>query len=726
MIDSLAPKLKRLSLPSKVDVSGGTVKISVAAEADDEGGSGIDRIVVFLDGKLGFTYGAGSNFTIPGIFGENTFQDSTPNTGSVEFELTNLTAPGVYNVTQVWLYDMAGNSSIYSAGQLQELGIRTSMTVSGGKADSTAPILQDLLLPETVDVSRGTQDVLVTAHAQDNAGGSGIDRLVVFLDGKLGFTYGAGSNFSIPGIFGQDTFHDSTPERASVDFTLTDVTAPGTYNVTQVWLYDMAGNQSVYSNAQLQALGIRTSMTVTGGKSDTTAPTLQQLLLPETIDVSKGTREVVVTAQAQDNAGGSGIDRVVVFLDGNLGFTYGAGSNFSIPGIVGEDTFHDNTPNSGSVNFSVTSATAPGTYRVTQVWLYDIAGNSSIYSTSELQALGIRTTMRVTDGTNPPLPSATIETRMASDDIVHSISTNAWPLASNTPFFLTINYDALTSNFQDVTLKGVSGSSYATSVTEVGNIGTISISGSATAIGTAPVSIELKLTAAANASDFTYAVKTFTVNGKPQNFGADMTGTIHRGGATADLIRWKEDTALIDGGDGVDTVSFSLPADAYKIAKHGSGFSLDNGAGSSTQLQNIERLHFHDKAIALDIDGPGGQVYRLYQAAFDRKPDSGGLGFWMHQVEQNVSLLDAARSFISSEEFANRYGIDISNEHFVKALYQNVLHRTPDPTGFDFWMTKLGENVQRADMLLAFSESAENVAQVTGVIENGFEYTPWM
>ena len=50
-------------------------------------------------------------------------------------------------------------------------------------------------------------------------------------------------------------------------------------------------------------------------------------------------------------------------------------------------------------------------------------------------------------------------------------------------------------------------------------------------------------------------------------------------------------------------------------------------------LVSVERLVFSDVTVALDLDGVGGQAYRIYKAAFDREPDSGGLGYWIAQME---------------------------------------------------------------------------------------------
>lgn len=180
----------------------------------------------------------------------------------------------------------------------------------------------------------------------------------------------------------------------------------------------------------------------------------------------------------------------------------------------------------------------------------------------------------------------------------------------------------------------------------------------------------------------------------------------------------------LDGGAGLDTAVYSGARAGYTVVHDGSGFSVTDAAGDHATLQNIERVQFGDGMVALDVDGTAGQAYRLYQAAFDRTPDKVGLGFWIDVLDRGAPLRDAARDFVGSQEFKDLYGANLSDAQFVDALYQNVLHRPAEGAGFDFWMSSL-QVVSRAEVLVNFSESAENQAQVVGSIQNGIDYVHW-
>ena len=191
-----------------------------------------------------------------------------------------------------------------------------------------------------------------------------------------------------------------------------------------------------------------------------------------------------------------------------------------------------------------------------------------------------------------------------------------------------------------------------------------------------------------------------------------------------DVMGAKGGGALLDGGNGVDTAVFGGQRADYTLTTEGGNLAVVNSrTGDKTLLANFERLQFGDQALALDVDGNAGDTYRLYQAAFDRTPDKAGLSFWIKAMDDGHSLQDVAASFIQSAEFAQKYGTNTSDAQFVSALYQNVLHRTPDAAGYDFWLQAL-HNTSRAQVLTDFSDSSENQAQIIGTIQHGIDYTP--
>jgi uncharacterized delta-60 repeat protein len=212
-------------------------------------------------------------------------------------------------------------------------------------------------------------------------------------------------------------------------------------------------------------------------------------------------------------------------------------------------------------------------------------------------------------------------------------------------------------------------------------------------------------------------------NGNDQLTGSSSDNVL-AGGTGNDVLTGLGGNDTLDGGAGIDMAIYSGKAASYVVSRTATGWSVKDRGGSegTDQLVGIERLQFNDKFLALGDDA--AQVYRLYQAAFNRTPDAGGLGYWLHAQEGGASLRSIAADFINGAEFKQLYN-GANEEAFVTQLYQNVLHRAPDAAGLAYWADHLKTDATRLDVLLGFSESTENIAALTGITDTGMAYTPF-
>ncbi|MGZ5199954.1 MAG: DUF4214 domain-containing protein [Telluria sp.] len=210
-------------------------------------------------------------------------------------------------------------------------------------------------------------------------------------------------------------------------------------------------------------------------------------------------------------------------------------------------------------------------------------------------------------------------------------------------------------------------------------------------------------------------------------YSAPNPGEAVLGSQLADTLRGAANSGHIDGAGGLDTVVYKGSYAAYQVAHSAAGFTVAHGtAASADTLANVERLKFDDATVALDIGGVGGQAYRIYQAAFDRVPDSVGLGFWIAAMDHGAGLSAVAQGFVDSKEFKDLYGAAPSSAELVGKIYEHVLHRAPEQGGYDFWVSVLDQHkASTVDVLVGISESAENQAGLAPVIGNGFAYTPY-
>lgn len=118
------------------------------------------------------------------------------------------------------------------------------------------------------------------------------------------------------------------------------------------------------------------------------------------------------------------------------------------------------------------------------------------------------------------------------------------------------------------------------------------------------------------------------------------------------------------------------------------------------------------------------QVARLYAAYFRRAPDYDGAKYWNTlYAGGRLTLAEISDYFALSAEFSSRYQ-SLSQQEFVAVVYENVLDRNPDPSGWSYWTAELDEGrLTRGELMVWFSESTEFVAKaaptVTGPAWNG-------
>jgi hypothetical protein len=199
-------------------------------------------------------------------------------------------------------------------------------------------------------------------------------------------------------------------------------------------------------------------------------------------------------------------------------------------------------------------------------------------------------------------------------------------------------------------------------------------------------------------------------------------------GSGRDTIVMNDYGHKVDGGDGVDTAVFAGKRADYTVAAAAGGYTVSAAAagGLADTLVNIERIQFSDSGLALDSNGSAGQLFRLYQSAFNRAPDVGGAGFWLKAMDNGLTLEQIAAGFTQAPEFKNLYGDTTDPVALVTSLYHNALDREPEPGGMQFWLDVLARGVSVPQVMLGFSESPESQGLNAALIANGYTYTPFV
>ena len=145
-------------------------------------------------------------------------------------------------------------------------------------------------------------------------------------------------------------------------------------------------------------------------------------------------------------------------------------------------------------------------------------------------------------------------------------------------------------------------------------------------------------------------------------------------------------------------------------------------SGAATRAQVVAAL-----MGSPDYQGRLAPIVRLYTAYFKRLPDYAGLMYWfntMHPASgsSGLGLSQVSNAFAQSSEFTTTYG-PLNNARFVTRVYENVLNRAPEPAGQAYWVGRLDTGMSRGELMIGFSESAENQSATASTQLDTLVYT---
>ncbi|WP_165375336.1 DUF4214 domain-containing protein [Roseovarius nitratireducens] len=192
------------------------------------------------------------------------------------------------------------------------------------------------------------------------------------------------------------------------------------------------------------------------------------------------------------------------------------------------------------------------------------------------------------------------------------------------------------------------------------------------------------------------------------------------GRAGDDILDGGKGDDILRGGEGNDVAKYSGSRDSYTVTLSDVGVSISDrrsdGDGTDT-LIDIETLGFSDTdwnlesvSDVIDLSAESlASFMEMYIAYFDRAADSEGLLFWGSAFANGTTLEEMATLFIDQDETLAAYPTGTSNEAFANTVYGNVLGRTPDAAGLDFWVGQLDSgSVSRDQFILDVLRGVED------------------
>ena len=113
---------------------------------------------------------------------------------------------------------------------------------------------------------------------------------------------------------------------------------------------------------------------------------------------------------------------------------------------------------------------------------------------------------------------------------------------------------------------------------------------------------------------------------------------------------------------------------------------------------------------------------RIYQTALGRSGDLGGLQFQANTLKTGaVTEKQLAEVFVASAEFAALHGGQ-SDSDFVAGLYDDAFGRDADAGGLGFWTGFLSGGGSRAQVVQSFLDSPESLDTLAGLATTGLSF----
>lgn len=185
----------------------------------------------------------------------------------------------------------------------------------------------------------------------------------------------------------------------------------------------------------------------------------------------------------------------------------------------------------------------------------------------------------------------------------------------------------------------------------------------------------------------------------------------------------------LDGGDGTDTAILSGSQASYTLTLSPASTTITDRRADGNGTDNLIRMEilnfdtevfdFLDPGVGLELTRFAGPVdlsvgefesfIELYIAYFNRAPDAVGLNFWGTAFANGTTLDEMATLFVDQPETLATYPAGTSNNEFATSVYNNVLGRTPDQGGIDFWVGFLDSGaIGRDEFILRVLEGAKS------------------
>jgi hypothetical protein len=182
------------------------------------------------------------------------------------------------------------------------------------------------------------------------------------------------------------------------------------------------------------------------------------------------------------------------------------------------------------------------------------------------------------------------------------------------------------------------------------------------------------------------------------------------GGNKNDAFDIGQGNDTVDAGAGFDQAFIRGSIKDYTTQVNADGsISLTNKLTNEiTTIKNLEFITFEEGGVLLNVTTETGfAAASLYEVVLGRSADSSGFEFY--SGTDGTKLIEAANGMLGSDEFASKFGpVDqMTDSQFLDVMYQTAFNRDADEGGLQFWLDKMAAGMSRGEVAVRFAYSAE-------------------
>lgn len=380
--DTTAPALAEFDFnPKTIDVSAGPQTVTITLRITDDL-SGFDFgnfLLISPSGQQVSSGGYNAQNRVSGNSLDGVYQ--------VSAVIPQFSEAGTWRVIQVFLKDLVGN--IVALGELDLIsrGFPTELVVNGGPDLAPPDLVEFSFDPSTIDVSAGSQNLTLTLRITDTLSGFDFGNfLIISPSGQQVISGGYNAQNRVSG--------NSLDGIYQVSASVPQFSEAGTWRFIQIFMKDLVGNTIALGEADLSSRGFSTQLQMVSNPQDLNPPSLTEFsFAPSTIDTSAAPRPVTLTLRIADPISG--------FDFGNFLFLSPSGQQVNSGG------YNRSNRISGDALDGIYEVTATfpqfsevGTWRLIQVFMKDLVGNTVALGEADLVSLGFPTTLTIAQSCN--------------------------------------------------------------------------------------------------------------------------------------------------------------------------------------------------------------------------------------------------------------------------------------------------------------------------------------